>query len=87
MAYTLRYDEMLEAARMSNMPGAEEEIAAAEAIATRLAHQLAAHLGVDVSDEANLDMAILGAWFAPAHDGQPMPAALEGFDNEDEWED
>jgi hypothetical protein len=84
MSYTLRFDEMLEAARNSDMPNADIYVQAAEGAATALAQVLATHLGVKAS-RANLDLAILGAVFSPAYDGQAIPEELLYFDSEDEW--
>lgn len=87
MSKLLTIDEMLDCAREAKMPGIELTIANFEHLATVLARELAAHLGVEAGDAHFEGVAFAGtcAGFFPKAPGQPCPAPLDQYDPT-EWE-
>ncbi len=86
LAKLLTIDEMLEAARLSKMDGANIFVDIIEAVANQLAERLCLHLNVDV-DLAHFDYpgGILVPFY-PKEPGQECPEVLKHFDP-DEWGD
>jgi hypothetical protein len=86
MSKLLNVDEMLEAATLSNMPGAADLVALVEDFATELAARLGDHLGVDVGDAHHEPMAFGGtcAAFYAKHGNHVCPEALRDLDAS-EW--
>lgn len=82
MAKQLNIDEMLDAARLAKMPGAEKFVAAVEGLANDLAQELAEHLGVDCGAATFEGVAFAGTcapFYAKTPD-QVCPEALRDFD-------
>jgi hypothetical protein len=85
MAYQLTISEMLEALRVAGAPKEARRFEKAiEAISTAMAETLADKVGIDCGDVTD-GCGMFAAPFYPAHEGQPLPDALEGFDNSEEW--
>lgn len=89
MSYQLNLDQMLEAAQRSKLPQASDFVREAESLAAKLAALLADHLKIETEDSFTTFQPGFGglcAPFWPVDDEQPLPDALEGFDNEEEWQ-
>ncbi len=93
MSKILSLDDMLEIARLSNMPGTDLMIKAVEGIATTFGHALAKHLGVEADAAAYFEHGTGGTClsFGPPDDNPDMPVpywmSLPCFDDPGEWED
>lgn len=87
MAKLLTLDEMLEAGRLSNLPGIEDTIKCFECLASIVAAELADHLDVETGPATFAGLALAGtcAPFYPKHASQPCPPPLDQFDPT-EWE-
>lgn len=88
MSYQVKADEIMEALQLAQHPRAAQLIKAVEAVVDAAAQDLADHLGVKcgVGTFEGIAFAGLCVPFYQAHEGQALPDALEGFDDEDEWE-
>lgn len=88
MAVILNMDDLLEAALDSNMPGYAQFVEQAENMATALAKNLAAHLGVECKDAVWEGEAFAGlaARFGPSELGQECPQVLKQADPTGDWE-
>lgn len=87
MSYQLKIDEILEGLVNCKHPCAEYHIKAVEAVTNVAARALAQKLDI-LWCEASFEGIGFGGTCAPfyqKYEGQPLPEAIEGFDNEEEW--
>lgn len=85
MAYQLRLDEMLTALESTGAKIAPELMQKLNALGDELGQAVAAHFGV-VAGKANHDCGLTCVPFYPTHDGQPLPAGLQDYDCEEEFQ-
>lgn len=85
----LTIDQMLEAAHDTELPDYDQQLAALEKQATKLAKSLAKHMGVSVSEGGatyERDGCGICATFVPKTPGQPCPQAIGDRDTGGDWE-
>ncbi len=88
MSYTLKTDELLEALQQDGDPTAPAFQKALEGLADAMAQRLADRHQVGVGEASFEGVAFAGTacTFHPAYRGQPVPDAMRGFDNLEEWQ-
>jgi hypothetical protein len=81
----LPLDDILAAAQDAGVPGVEELIAQAEAVAENAANALAQHLGIKCRNTEFWDGKLYTTFLA-SHPGQECPDAIHAGDPGGEWE-
>lgn len=85
----LNVDDMLEAARDSNLPNYEEHVMKLEAAATALGLNLARHLKIKMRNSARWNgkgFAGLCVAFEPIRKNQKCPEVIHDNDEDGDWE-
>ena len=88
MSYTLKIDEMLEALLIAQHPLAKQFQAQLEALGDTMASALCDRFQIDSGSTSFEGVAFAGTacTFSPRYSDQPLPEAMEHYDNTEEWE-
>ena len=87
MSYQMKLDEMLEALQSVNPEQAAIHVRALCAVGDSMAFALSVALDIRAGETTMQGVAFAGICcpFNPKHEGQPLPDALDGYDNAEEW--